>query len=220
MIDNTARNAEIRRLYKSGLYYTQIAAQMGLSKSTVSGVCDRCGFRRGGEPREMKKRVCRKRAHNAKPHMPTMADRLAALDTVNMTVPQMCSALGGASAHYVRETCRRLGLSYKRSPAGWAAMHASGSQNCGGNTRAKRIAALKLLPSRTVFGLKAVPQDPSPRGCRYIHGDAGDADHHYCGAKREPGRPYCPAHDAACHVQNSSVAVSRIGRVVSFMAAR
>ncbi len=39
----------------------------------------------------------------------------------------------------------------------------------------------------------------SGRGCVWPHGDPGDADFHYCGAKAEPSRPYCAVHCAIAY---------------------
>jgi len=37
------------------------------------------------------------------------------------------------------------------------------------------------------------------RGCRFPIGDVRTDQFHFCNAKREPGKAYCPAHEAACH---------------------
>ena len=43
-------------------------------------------------------------------------------------------------------------------------------------------------------GRPSSPFDLTERMCRWPIGHPGDADFHFCGGARAPGRPYCEAH--------------------------
>ena len=51
--------------------------------------------------------------------------------------------------------------------------------------------------------IRVRPEAPAPaatgRTCAWPIGDPGEADFHFCGARAEPGRPYCGAHCAMAY---------------------
>jgi len=50
MTCNTERNAKIIALRKGGMYPWEIAAELGVSRNTVIGVCNRAGLAKPGNP--------------------------------------------------------------------------------------------------------------------------------------------------------------------------
>lgn len=185
--DNTARDAAILEAYQAARRPCAISRDMGLTVSTVKAV------------------VRRARMQGLLAPLPDRhAELLAALgqmNTANMTREQLCAATGFSDSA-IRTALRRLGLTFRRAPSNWAAH----TRPVGGDPRAKRRAALAEIGPRAATGLKAVPADTAPHGCRYIHGEPGDVGHRYCGAERLAGRPYCDAHQALTHIPASSAA--------------
>lgn len=141
------------------------------------------------------------------------AVRLAGVDTSSMTIPEIGKFLGirtGAAKMVVQ----RYRLPYKPQPKG-GAMQKIKRNGLNFHPRnvasapVKRKAPTKRIPPRDpkLFGMAAVPSDPNPMGCRFIHGEPGEADHRFCGAMRAgASTPYCPAHHDLTHVPNSTLA--------------
>src|SRR5690606_10945886 len=114
----------------------------------------------------------------------------------------------------VRRVVWRYGLPYKPQPKGGAMQKLKRTgitlqpRNVAPDP-AKRKPPTTRIPDRDpkLFGMAAVPADPNPMGCRFIHGEPGDTDHRFCGAMRESASTaYCQAHHAITHVPNSTLA--------------
>ena len=56
-----------------------------------------------------------------------------------------------------------------------------------------RVITVKPAPRRNVFEFTGPV-------CMWPHGHPGDDDFHFCGARPEPGRPYCVAHAAIAYI--------------------
>lgn len=207
--DNTARNARILELFRAGKYYSQIAAELGVSKSVVAGVCTRAGERRDG-PANPKPAP--------KPKIPSPAERLQGIDTSVLTMPEI-AALLGIKLCTARKWLWKNKIPYRRQRQG-AAAHRRHVPNLGGESQPTPKPPKNPRPARSVFGLAAVPADPNPMGCRYIHGHAGEPDHRYCGARRQAGSAYCAEHYALTHIPHSSPAERRALRTIERMAGR
>lgn len=207
--DNTARNARILELFRAGKYYSQIAAELGVSKSVVAGVCSRAGARRGPwNPKPA-----------AKPKPPSPAERLKGIDTSVLTMPEI-AALLGVKLSTIRKWLWENKIPYKRQRQG-AGTHRRHVPNLGGESAPAPKPQKDPLPPRAVFGLAAVPHDPNPMGCRYIHGHAGEPGHRYCGERRiSASSAYCAEHYALTHIPHSSPAERRALRTIERMGGR
>jgi len=62
------------------------------------------------------------------------------------------------------------------------------------NSMTRREPTLKVQPRRNVFEFAG----PS---CLWPFGHPDDANFHFCGARPEPGKPYCPEHAAIAYIR-------------------